>query len=339
MRIERLEALRVLRDGLVEHLVLHFCSMPNTLARCHRRTQKLGLCDTLATADDHHMTARQGIPVRQRRVAAELRQLRKNAGMTCAETAKAMGVSVTKISQMETGDRGLYVDEVAALLGLYRVPAKLRQELLDLVRNGGDPNWWQMKPSDLPDGWRDLMQLEKDASAIANIEPILIPGLLQTSEYAAATIRGIYGDPPDHEVNAMVATRLARQSLLSQRNAPSPHAIVDEMALQRPIGDPGVMERQLQHLLTCAQRPNVKMQVAAPTVSRWPGRRAVSAPPPATASRWRSHSRRPWPCATPRTPPVPSPTAPGTPSAQPSATIGLVSDPRPSTSTVTTLPG
>lgn len=109
------------------------------------------------------MAARHGISVRQRRVAAELR---KKAGMTCADTAKAMGVSITKISRMETGERGLYVDEVAALLGLYRVPAERRQELLDLVRNGGDPNWWQIKPSDLPDGWRDLMQLEKDAVAI-----------------------------------------------------------------------------------------------------------------------------------------------------------------------------
>lgn len=65
--------------------------------------------------------------------------------------ARALGTSVTKISRMETGDRGLY-----------HVPAKNREELLDLVRNGGEPNWWQLKPADLPSEWRDLMALGGD---------------------------------------------------------------------------------------------------------------------------------------------------------------------------------
>lgn len=72
-------------------------------------------------------------------------------------------------------------------------------------------------------------------------------------------------DLPEHQVNAMVATRMARQSLLSGRKAPSLHAIVDEMALHRPIGQPGVMYGQLQHLLTCSQRPNITMQVVPTT--------------------------------------------------------------------------
>ncbi|WP_326468195.1 helix-turn-helix transcriptional regulator, partial [Actinophytocola sp.] len=92
------------------------------------------------------MTRRRGVPVRQRRVSTELRDLRKKAGLTCADVARALGTSITKISRMETGDRGLYPDDVAALLGLYRVPTKRREELLDLVRNGAEPNWWQLKP-------------------------------------------------------------------------------------------------------------------------------------------------------------------------------------------------
>src|SRR6266508_1027514 len=132
------------------------------------------------------MARRPGVPVRQRRVSTELRELRKKAGLTCSDVAKALGTSTTKISRMETGERGLYADDVAALLGLYRVPTKHREELLHLVRNGGEPNWWQLKPSDLPTEWRDLMALEADAVTITNFEPLLIPGLLQTEEYAAA---------------------------------------------------------------------------------------------------------------------------------------------------------
>jgi transcriptional regulator with XRE-family HTH domain len=207
------------------------------------------------------MGRRPGVPVRQRRVSTELRELRKKAGLTCADVAKALGTSVTKISRMETGDRGLYVDDVAALLGLYHVPAKRREELLDLVRNGGEPNWWQLKPSDLPTEWRDLMALESDATAIANFESLVVPGLLQTPEYASALISGINQELSESDVNALVATRMARQTLLTKRSAPKLHAIVDETALHRPIGEPGVMQRQLQHLLACGQRPNITLQV------------------------------------------------------------------------------
>lgn len=207
------------------------------------------------------MPRRPGVPVRQRRVSTELRRLRNTAGLTCADAAKALDVSITKISRMETGERGLYADEVSALLGLYRVPANLRRELLDLVRNGQDPNWWQMKPADLPAEWRDLIQLEKDAAAIANFEPILMPGLLQTAEYAAALMAGINDALSDRESNAMVATRMARQTLLTTRTAPTLHAIIDEMVLRRPIGPHGVMHRQLHHLIASAQRPNITVQV------------------------------------------------------------------------------
>jgi uncharacterized protein DUF5753/helix-turn-helix protein len=185
--------------------------------------------------------------------------------------AKALGTSVTKISRMETGERGLYVDDVAALLGLYHVPTKRREELLDLVRNGADPNWWQLKPSDLPTEWRDLIALEADAASIANFEPLLVPGLLQTPEYATALIRGAIRELSEGELNALVATRMGRQTLLARRNAPTLHAIVDEMALRRPIGESGVMQRQLQHLLACTRRPNITLQVIPFALGATPG--------------------------------------------------------------------
>lgn len=183
-------------------------------SRCDDGARKnWGLCDHVANADGSHMPRRPGVPVRQRRVSTELRRLRKEAGLTCADAAKALGVSITKISRMETGERGLYADEVAALLGLYRVPAKLRVELLDLVRNGHDPNWWQTGHGQLPAAWKDLIQLEADATAIANFEPMLVPGLLQTAEYTSALFHGMDSGRSAAEVNALVATRMARQAI------------------------------------------------------------------------------------------------------------------------------
>jgi hypothetical protein len=191
--------------------------------------------------------------------------------MTCADVARALGTSVTKISRMETGERGLYVDDVSACLGLYRVPAPEREELLKLVRNGGDPNWWQLKQSGLPSEWQDLMSLEAEATAITNFEPLLVPGLLQTPEYATAVISGFNPELSESEVNALVATRMARQSLLAKRNGPTLHAIVDEIVLRRPVGEPGVMQRQLQHLLACARRHNITLQVLPFSAGATPG--------------------------------------------------------------------
>lgn len=86
-----------------------------------------------------------GVPVRVRRVSSELRELRLRSGLGAEEVSTALGISMSKLSRMENGQRGLQVDDVAALLGLYRVPAKRREELLELVRNAAKPNWWQVQ--------------------------------------------------------------------------------------------------------------------------------------------------------------------------------------------------
>lgn len=110
----------------------------------------------------------QGASVRQRRVSAELRALREERKLTCQQVADALDCSVSKISRMETGVRGLYPDDVAAILGFLRAPAKLREELMQLVRDGEKPNWIQIG-SGLPKLWKDLIRIENDAVAIYNV--------------------------------------------------------------------------------------------------------------------------------------------------------------------------
>ena len=87
--------------------------------------------------------------------------------MSCKDVAEALDCSESKISRMETGDRGLYADDVAAVLGYLRAPGKLRQELLDLVRNGEARNWHEIHGK-LPTNWKDLISLENEATAIYN---------------------------------------------------------------------------------------------------------------------------------------------------------------------------
>ncbi|QTR01529.1 helix-turn-helix domain-containing protein, partial [Saccharothrix algeriensis] len=158
---------------------------------------------------------RKGASVRQRRVSTELRALRLARGLSCAEVAGAIGCSESKISRMETANRGLYADEVAAILGFLQAPAKLRQDLVALVRAGEDRNWHTIHGK-LPGNWKNLIDFEGQTCALHNYEPLLVPGLAQTPDYARTIIRG--GNPglTEAELDALVATRMGRQVILGR---------------------------------------------------------------------------------------------------------------------------
>jgi transcriptional regulator with XRE-family HTH domain len=198
--------------------------------------------------------------IRSRQAAAELRALREKAGLSGAEVAKRMGMSPSKISRIETGATGLQIEDVAALLGLYQVPASTRDELLNLVRRAEERGWWTRQPG-LPALWRSLIDFEAKATRVQNYQALFVPGLLQTAEYARAIIQGVAPTLSEAELENLVAARMARQTVLTRARAPQFLAVVDEGALRRPIGEPGVMYRQLHHLLGAAAQPSVTLRV------------------------------------------------------------------------------
>lgn len=208
--------------------------------------------------------------VRQRRVSAELRALRVAKGVTCQQVADALDWSISKVSRMETGVRGLFPDDVAAMLGYLEAPAKLRDELLTLVRDGEKLNWIQVGRG-LPSDLKNLIRIENDAIALFNYEPQLVPGLLQTGDYAMAVIRACYRDFAEGAMEQMVRTRMGRQALLSRTNGPTLAVIIDEMVLRRPVGEPGVMPGQLRHLLNMAGRSRISLRVVPFGVGAHPG--------------------------------------------------------------------
>src|ERR1700716_3614629 len=91
--------------------------------------------------------------VRSRTVAAELRRLRERRGLSCAGVARTLGGSASKISRIGTGDSGMQLEDVAALLDFYQVPDSKREELLDLLRRGNQKGWWE-RQAGLPHLWR-----------------------------------------------------------------------------------------------------------------------------------------------------------------------------------------
>lgn len=183
-----------------------------------------------------------------------------------------MGMSPSKISRIETGNSGLQIEDVAALLGLYQVPASTRDQLLDLVRRSEERGWWTRQPG-LPQLWRSLIDFEAKAARVQNYEALFVPGLLQTAEYARAIIQGVAPTVSESELDNLVASRMARQALLARARAPQFFAVVDEGALRRPVGEPGVMHRQLQHLLAAAEQPHVTLRVVPLAAGAYAGLR------------------------------------------------------------------
>jgi hypothetical protein len=113
----------------------------------------------------------------------------------------------------------------------------------------------------LPGWFSTYVGLEEAANVIRTYEVQFVPGLLQTAGYARTVIQLGYPDDPESEINRRVHMRLQRQERLTRKDGPKLWAVIDEAALRRPIGGPGIMNEQIQHLLEVATLPNITLQV------------------------------------------------------------------------------
>ncbi|MFG2783769.1 helix-turn-helix domain-containing protein [Streptomyces prunicolor] len=209
-----------------------------------------------------------GPAVRRRKLGAELRTLRAEAGLTSGEAARLVGWHQSKVSRIETGASGVKPPDVRLLLDAYQVgDPQLRDMLLVLAGSddgGGRHHWWHAYRGVLPPAYRDFISLESQASTIRTLETSVVPGLLQTPEYARAVTRaavgGLDNDGPER-LDALVQVRLARQDILRADPPLDLSVVLDEAVLRREVGGPGVMARQLDRLLEAAHLPQVRLQV------------------------------------------------------------------------------
>lgn len=217
------------------------------------------------------MAERPTVPVRVRRVSGELRELRHRHGLAADEVARALGMSVSKLSRLENGIRKPFPDDVCALLGLYRVPAPRRDELLSLVRDGEDHNWWRVQEGNLPAMWEDVVSFEKEATAIRNYELAIVPGLLQTPDYTRAFAASANESMKAEEIEALVDVRASRQKHWRRPDGPPLHVVVEESVCRRPVGDEDVMHHQLRHIVTAARQSKLTVQVIQTAAGPHPG--------------------------------------------------------------------
>jgi transcriptional regulator with XRE-family HTH domain len=188
-----------------------------------------------------------------------LRQLRKQAGLTSTEVAEQVGVSVSTITRVETGHRGIARDDLAALLAIYGAPRALRNSMLKMHSELDKPSLLDRGELNLHPELAKWIDFEQDATHIRNYETLLVPGLLQTFPYARAILE--HGGLEDQEIENRVAARIARQALLRQPNRPRLDVVLHEAALHQRVGGVEVMREQLKYLVEMAKRPSVNIQI------------------------------------------------------------------------------
>lgn len=197
--------------------------------------------------------------IRRRRLSHALKEFRKAARLTATEAAQRLEWDPAKVARMERNQWKLpNVNDVKLLMDLYGVTDdRQRESMLTLARESRLRGWW----ADYSDVFKtSLPDFEAGASAIRTYEALLIPGLLQTAEYAKAVWRA--GQVFDEAlVDRHVQARLARQKILDREDPPSLLALVEQAALVKLIGGAACMADQLRHLIEMAARSNVTVQI------------------------------------------------------------------------------
>jgi transcriptional regulator with XRE-family HTH domain len=212
-----------------------------------------------------------GPTVRRLLVGSMLRRLRTEKGITREEAADAIRASAWKIHRLENGQVGYKDRDLVDLLGLYGITDQQEiAALLELAREANSPGWWFRYGDVVPPWFRAYVDLEAAATLIRAYEGQLVPGLLQTADYARATIAGMLLPQAPEEVERRVTLKLARQQILEDPDGPRLWAVVDEAALRRPVGGTQVMRGQLERLIDATRLANVVLQVLRLTVAVHP---------------------------------------------------------------------
>lgn len=197
-------------------------------------------------------------PAHRARVGAELRRLREDLGLSGMQVGQALGWSQSKVSRIETGRFAVSVWELAALLDYYAVPEEVRAELLAVTaKDTRLDGAWIVRAAGPPRRQREVAAIESRVSRIRQYQAMVVPGQLQTFDYARAIAHAGGFSNPDE----IALQRHQRQQLLERPNAPTYVAVLDERALVRWPGSPDIMLTQIEHLLERSKLPAVTLRV------------------------------------------------------------------------------
>jgi Domain of unknown function (DUF5753)/Helix-turn-helix domain len=211
---------------------------------------------------------RSGSLVRRRQLARTLRQLRVRAGMTIEAAAPLLDFSPAKLSRIENAHQGVDVHAVRTMMDIFGVGGERWGEILELTREASAKGWWRAYGLDD----RGYLPLEADATMVRDFTISLVPGLLQTADYARALFGSSVRSPSTAVLERDVTVRMIRQERLTSTERPLELlAVIDEGVLRRALGGPAVMRAQLTRLIDAAELDTVTVQILPTAVADHPG--------------------------------------------------------------------
>jgi hypothetical protein len=182
-----------------------------------------------------------------------------------------MDWSLSKLIRIENGTVGISMNDLKAILAHYKITDEAHTaELIALSRVARERSWWNAYRETSP-RLVQLIEYESASFIIRNFQPMLIPGLLQTKEYATTTIRSLRPEASAQDVSTAVDLRMKRQQLLRQPEMPLMFFIMDEAAVRRLVGGQEAMRRQIQRLLDESDKPTVTIEVVPFSAGAHPG--------------------------------------------------------------------
>lgn len=207
--------------------------------------------------------------VRLRRLAAELRRLRSESGLSREQVETQTGVNEGTLYRVETARAKPQRRTLVALLDLYGADEAVKTDLLEIARSADGQGWARPYHWQLPGEYATYISFEAEARLVHNYESLFIPGLLHTPDYSRALIQGVLPTATSQEVDERVEARAERQKLLD--GPLELWSVVDEAAIRRKVGDNIIMADQLDHVVRMTQRPNVTLQVITFDAGAHPG--------------------------------------------------------------------
>ncbi len=191
--------------------------------------------------------------------------------MSLEAVAEELGWSISKVSRIELAKIAVTPTDVRALLGVLDALSDEVETLVSLASEDRQPGWWRQYAEVLPRWFEGYLSLESEAARLLAYESEVVPGLLQTEEYAAEILRHSPYTPLPDEAARAAELRRARQVRLIGHDPISLDVVINEGALRRAVGGPKVMYGQLSRLVETAELSNVELRVLLFEAGAHPG--------------------------------------------------------------------
>ncbi|MEV4128531.1 helix-turn-helix transcriptional regulator [Nocardia sp. NPDC049707] len=201
--------------------------------------------------------------ITRRQLGRLLREARDAIGLTLEEAARLMEWSKSTLQRYEKGlNQKIRLRELEGMIDIYRIDPERAEGLRGLAKQAAEKSWWHEFGGTIPANFSVYMGLESAAETLTTYQPDLVPGLLQTADYARILAQAASPGDTVEEREQRIAMKLRRQNLITRKTRPATlNVILGEAVLRRVIGGPSVMTAQLKHLADASTLPNVSIRV------------------------------------------------------------------------------